>query len=113
MVRGTKTRKSNPRVVNTLVVQDEGFEEFYISLDEPIYTTGVVCRLLSIPIWVLKQLDSEDVVSPPRQMVGQSRLYSKRELKKLDKVWYLMNERKVKVDGIKVILEMEGAGYTS
>jgi hypothetical protein len=91
--------------------KNEEFEEFFIAIDEPIYTTGVVCRLLSIPIWVLKQLDSAGIVSPPRNMAGQSRLYSKRELKKLDQVWYLMNERKVKIDGIKVILEMESVGY--
>lgn len=91
--------------------QVEEFEEFFIAADEPVYSTGVVCRLLSIPIWVLKQLDSAGVVSPPRQAKGQSRLYSKRELKKLDQVWYLMNERNVKVDGIKVILEMESVGY--
>lgn len=89
----------------------ENFDEFFIQIDEPIYTTGVVCRLLSIPIWVLKQLDSAGIVSPPRNITGQSRLYSKRELKKLDQVWYLMNQRNVKVDGIKVILEMESVGF--
>lgn len=91
--------------------QEEDFVEFFIPVDEPIYTTGVVCRLLTIPIWVLKQLDEEGVVSPPRARTGQSRLYSKRELKMLDKVWYLMNERKVKVGGIRVILELEATGY--
>ncbi len=89
----------------------EDFEEFFIHADEPVFTTGVVCRLLTIPIWVLKQLDSAGIVSPDRVSTGQSRLYSKRELAKLSKVWYLMNQRKVKVDGIKVILEMETIGY--
>lgn len=98
--RGRDTKKSR-----------EDFEEFYISLDEPVFTTGVVCRLLTIPIWVLKQLDSKGIVSPPRKSEGLSRLYSKRELKLLDRIWYLMNERKVKVDGIQVILEMEEHGY--
>ena len=104
-------RRTSAREARTRRV--EKFEEFFIAVDEPIYTTGVVCRLLSIPIWVLKQLDSAGIVSPPRQTAGQSRLYSKRELKKLDQVWYLMNERNVKVDGIKVILEMESVGYVS
>ena len=89
----------------------EEFKEFFIAIDEPIYTTGVVCRLLAIPIWILKQLDSAGIVSPPRHAAGQSRLYSKRELKKLERVWYLMSERNVKVDGIKVIIEMETVGY--
>ena len=89
----------------------EDFEDFFIHPDEPVFTTGVVCRLLTIPIWVLKQLDSAGIVTPDRKNTSQSRLYSKRELAKLSKVWYLMNQRKVKVDGIKVILEMETIGY--
>ena len=89
----------------------EDFQEFYISPDEPVFTASVVCRLLSIPVWVLKQLDKEGIVSPPRLNDVKLRLYSKRELKKLNKIWYLMSERKVKVDGIKVILEMELSGY--
>lgn len=85
----------------------ENSEEFFISPDEPVFTSGVICKLLSIPIWVLKQLDAEGIVSPPRDRSGQSRLYSKRELKLLDRIWHLMSVRKVKVDGIRVILEME------
>lgn len=103
--RRTSARRAAP--------SEEGFNEFFISADEPIYTSGVVCKLLSIPIWILKQLDREGIVSPPRAKAGQSRLYSKRELKKLDKVWYLMHERSVKVDGVKVILEMETQGYVN
>ncbi len=87
--------------------ETELIDEFYIHPDEPIYTSGVVCKLLSVPIWVLKQLDREGIVVPPRKRDGQARLYSKRELKKLDQVWYLMDKRKVKTDGIKVILEIE------
>jgi MerR family transcriptional regulator/heat shock protein HspR len=74
--------------------------------NEPVYTSGVVCRLLGIPVWVLKQLDRERVVSPSRTK-GRSRLYSSRELKKLEKVWYFMSERRVNVHGVKYILEME------
>ena len=86
---------------------DEQVEEFSIEMDEPVFTTGVVCKLLSIPVWVLKQLDSEGVVSPPRDKEGKARLYSKRELTKVAKVWYIMREHKVKISGVKVILQME------
>lgn len=86
------------------------FQEFKIGPDEPLYTSGVVSRLLRIPVWVLKQLDREGIVSPPRKE-GHSRLYSKRELKKLEHIWYLMKERNVKIDGIKVILEMEDGKF--
>jgi len=84
----------------------EDFEEYEIGLDEPIYTTGVVSRLLEIPVHVLKQLDEEGIVRPPRKK-GKARLYSKRELKKIEHCWYYMKERRVKIDGLKVILEME------
>lgn len=84
---------------------DKSFEEFFIDIDEPIYTSGVVSRLLSIPVWVLKRLDSEKIVSPPRDE-GKSRLYSKRELKKVEYIWKLMSEKNVNIAGIKVIIEM-------
>jgi DNA-binding transcriptional MerR regulator len=87
--------------------RDEDFVEFDIGIDKPIYTTGVIQRLLDIPIWVVKQLDREKIVSPPRKNKGTARLYSKRELKKLAHCWKYMKERGVNIKGLKVILEME------
>ena len=86
--------------------KDGDFEEYPIGVDEPICTTGVVSRLLDIPVHVLKQLDEEDIVKPPRKK-GKTRLYSKREIKKIEHCWRYMKERKVKIDGLRVILEME------
>lgn len=86
------------------------FEVTELGVDEPIMTTGVVSGMLRMPLWVLKQLDQEKVVSPKRRK-GLGRLYSTNEFKKLQHIWYLMNVRRVKVDGIKVILEMEAKGY--
>lgn len=85
-------------------------EAFDIDIDEPVFTSGVVCDLLQIPVWVLKQLDKEKVLSPKRRK-GNSRLYSNREMGKLKHIWQLMSVRHVKVDGVKVILEMESRGY--
>lgn len=85
---------------------NENFEEFFIGIDEPVYTSGVVSRLLNIPVWILKQLDKEQIVSPPRKE-GKSRLYSKREIKKIEYVWNLMTEKNVNIGGIKVIIEMD------
>jgi MerR family transcriptional regulator, heat shock protein HspR len=74
--------------------------------DEPVYTSGVVTRLLGIPVWVLKQLDQESLVKPSRTK-GRYRFYSQNELKKLKRVWHYMSERHVNVHGVRVILEME------
>lgn len=82
------------------------FTPIEISPDEPIYTTGVVCRLINIPVWVLKQLDRYGIVSPQRKK-GKARLYSMRELKKLQKCWFYIKEHKVNIKGLKVILDME------
>jgi MerR family transcriptional regulator/heat shock protein HspR len=83
---------------------------FDVSINEPVYTSGVVCKLLGIPVWVLKQLDKEGIISPPRKK-GKSRLYSKNELNKLSHIWYIMKEKKVRVSGLKYILEMEERIY--
>lgn len=81
-------------------------DEFAIEMDDPIMTSGVVSRLLGIPVWALKRIDSAGVVSPPRKK-SKSRLYSKDELNKLKYIWYLIKEKKVKITGLKVILEIE------
>ena len=87
--------------------KDKNFIEYEIGLDEPIYTTGVIQKLLDMPIWVIKQLDKEGVVRPPRKITGTARLYSKRELKKLAHCWEYMSKKGVNVKSLKVILEIE------
>jgi MerR family transcriptional regulator/heat shock protein HspR len=87
-------------------------EDFKFDMDEPVFTTGVVTRLLGIPVWVLKQLDREEVVCPPRRGEGCSRLYSKREMVVLKKVWHYMKVKKLKVQGVKVVMEIEQEALT-
>ncbi len=87
--------------------RNQDFAEVEIEIDMPVYTTGVVCRILDIPVWVLKQLDREGVVGPPRENKGKARLYSKKELKLVQHCWYYLREHNVKIGGLKVILDME------
>ena len=78
-----------------------------ISPEEPVYVIGVVCRLVDIPIWTLRQLDKAGVVRPKR--IGKkNRLYSLRDLKRLEYVHYLMEKKRVNIHGVKIILEKEG-----
>lgn len=91
--------------------KDAAFFEVEIGPDIPIYTTGVVCTILEIPIWVLKKLDTEGIVCPPREANSLARLYSKRELKKVQHCWFFMKEHKVKIAGLKVILKMQDGGF--
>jgi MerR family transcriptional regulator/heat shock protein HspR len=82
------------------------YKEFAIKFDEPILPTTVVSRLLGIPVWALKRIDKEKIVSPPRKK-NKMRLYSRNELNKLKHIWYLIKEKKVKITGLKVVLELE------
>ncbi len=98
-------------MTTTKAKPDTTFDEVKIGPDVPIYTTGVVCSVLNIPVWVLKQLDKAGIVSPPRDTTQSSRLYSKRELKKVQHCWFYMNKHKVKISGLKVILKMEDGTF--
>jgi MerR family transcriptional regulator/heat shock protein HspR len=74
-----------------------------ISPEEPVYVISVVCRLVNIPAWTLRQLDKAGVVRPKR--IGKkSRLYSLKDLKRLEYVHYLMETKRVNIHGIKLIL---------
>jgi len=77
-----------------------------ISPDEPVYVIGVVCRLVKIPIWTLRQLDKAGVVRPKR-LGKKNRLYSLKDIKRLEYVHYLMVRKRVNIHGIKIILGRE------
>jgi len=77
-----------------------------ISPDEPVYVISVVSKLVDLPAWTLRQLDKAGLVCPKR--IGKkSRLYSLKDIKKLEYVHYLMEEKRVNIHGIRIILEKE------
>jgi len=80
--------------------------DIYISPDEPVYVISVVSKLVSLPVWTLRQLDKAGVVCPKR--IGKkSRLYSLKDVKKLEYVHYLMEEKQVNIHGVKIIIRRE------
>lgn len=80
--------------------------DIYISPDEPVYVISVVSKLVSLPVWTLRELDKKGVVCPKR--IGKkSRLYSLKDVKRLEYVHYLMEDRHVNIHGIRLILERE------
>ena len=83
-----------------------GTYDIHISPDEPVYVISVVSKLVSIPVWTLRQLDKAGVVCPAR--IGKkSRLYSLKDVKKLEYVHFLMEQKHVNISGIRIIVEME------
>ncbi len=80
---------------------------FKIPAEEPVYVIGVVCKLVNIPVWTLRQLDKAGVVRPKRAG-RKSRLYSLKDLKRLEYVHYLMEKKRVNIHGVKIILGKGG-----
>ncbi len=83
-------------------------QNFSIKIDPtaPVYIISVVSNIVSIPIWTLRKLDEMDVVRPQR--IGKkTRCYSQEQVELLNYVHYLMEEKRVNISGIKVILQIE------
>lgn len=74
--------------------------------DEPVYTIGVAARLLGVTPQLLRALERENLVEPARTEKN-IRLYSRNDLKQLQKICRLVRERGINIAGVKVILSME------
>ena len=84
-----------------------GLFDIRISPDEPVYVISVVSKLVELPVWTLRALDKAGIVKPKR--IGKkSRLYCLKDVKRLEYIHYLMEDKGVNIKGIKIILEMEG-----
>lgn len=85
----------------------KNFEDFEVNIDpeDPVYVISVVSKLCNIPIWTLRELEKKGVVKPKR-LGKKTRCYSKKQVKTLEYVHYLMEDRNVNISGIKVILDM-------
>ena len=82
-------------------------KEFNIEInpEEPLFIIGVASEMVEIPIWTLRRLDEMGVVKPKR--IGKkTRCYSKEQVKQLNYIYYLMQEKGVTISNVKVFIEM-------
>ncbi|MBU2251701.1 MAG: MerR family transcriptional regulator [Candidatus Omnitrophica bacterium] len=79
--------------------------EIEIPPDEPVYPVNVVCDLLHMQYYLLHEIMREGVLRQ-RKKEKAKKLFSKKDLKVLRYVQYLIEEKGVNVKGVKVILEM-------
>jgi len=82
-------------------------EEVEINPDYPAFTSGVVCDLLEVTPWFLKQIDDEGLVSPPRESENATRFYSKNELNKVAYINKLIAEQSLNIEGVKLVLQLQ------
>ena len=80
--------------------------DIQISPDEPVYVISIVSKLVDIPVWTLRQLDKAGIVSPKRSG-KKNRFYSLKDVRRLEYIHYLMQEKHVNIHGIKIIIERE------
>ena len=83
----------------------KGFE-VEINPDAPLFVISVASEMVGLPIWTLRKLDELGIVRPKR--IGKrTRCYSKVQIEKLSYVRYLINQKGVNINGVKMILRME------
>ncbi|MBF0387822.1 MAG: MerR family transcriptional regulator [Candidatus Omnitrophica bacterium] len=87
---------------------DKRLNDFEVRIDPqaPLFVIGVASDMVGVPIWTLRKLDEMGVVTPQRVGV-RTRCYSQVQIRRLSYVKYLMEERRVNISGVKMILEME------
>ncbi len=70
---------------------------------EPLYTIGIVAKLLGVCCATLRIWEKNDLIKPVR--LGKNRYYSKADLDRLEYVKKLIQEKKINIEGIKAILK--------
>ena len=86
-----------------------GAPEWAEAPNEPVYVISIAAKLAGLPSWTLRVLDKEGIVRPQRTAKDR-RLYSDRDIALLARIRYLTEERGVNMNGVRLILEMEGYG---
>lgn len=74
--------------------------------DEPVYTIGVVARLLGISPQTLRVFEREGLVAPSRTEAN-IRLYSQNELITLRRICELVKTEGVNIAGVRAVLRVE------
>lgn len=70
-----------------------------------LYPISSVARMLRCPAKVLRIYEKNELIRPARSE-GQRRLYSQKDLERLEVVHYLAQVKKVNLQGIRFILDM-------
>ena len=69
---------------------------------EPLYTIGIVAKLLKVCPATLRIWEKNGLIKPAR--LGKNRYYSKADLDQLCHVKKLIQEKGINIEGVKVIL---------
>ena len=103
-----KRKKSARHIDEIFRVFLRGVEDHFdidIDEDEPVFPIEVACRLVKLQYWTLRSILKEGIISPKK--VGKKKmLFSQHDIKKIECVKYLMEEKGVNIKGIKMFFEI-------
>ncbi len=74
--------------------------------DEPVYLISVVAKALDIHPQTLRQYEREGLVSPSRTG-GKMRLYSQRDIDRINMILRLTRDLRVNLAGVDIILQLK------
>ncbi|MBN3040417.1 MAG: MerR family transcriptional regulator [Candidatus Omnitrophica bacterium] len=80
--------------------------DFEIPGDEPLFPMNIVCELLHMQYHVLHEIMKQGLLRD-RKRKKHSKLFSSKEIKRLKYIKYLMHEKGVNLNGVKLIIRME------
>ena len=85
---------------------DEFFDHYAKRLDTtPLYTIGVVSRMLNIHPQTLRMYERLGLVKPARTE-GNTRLYSEADVERIRRIQFLTKELGVNLAGVEVIFDL-------
>jgi MerR family transcriptional regulator, heat shock protein HspR len=76
-----------------------------IDPDRPLFPISTVAEIIGCPQKVLRLYDRSGLLRPARTD-GKRRLYSQRDVERLEFIHYLTHVRRVNIAGVKVILDL-------
>ena len=83
-------------------------KEFEVDIpdDLPVFPMNVVCELLDMQYYLLHEIVKEGLLASPKK-AKHKKLFSQNQVKRLKYIQYLIHEKGVNINGVKIILEME------
>ncbi|MCM8819446.1 MAG: MerR family transcriptional regulator [Candidatus Omnitrophica bacterium] len=69
---------------------------------EPVYTIGVVAKLLKVCPATLRIWEKKNLIKPTR--LGKNRFYSKCDIDRLEYIKELIQKKRINIEGVKSIL---------
>ncbi len=80
-------------------------QENIFGFDEPVYIISVAARMLGVRTQTLRYYESIGLVEPARTR-GNQRVYSRRDVERVQRIRNLMEDLGVNLAGIEVILRL-------